>query len=270
VGTDVFAPARDALQWLPGVAGAIVTDEAGATLFEHGADDELPAASVIKVPLVMALYADAAEGRLDLGERVAAGARADGTGVLRHLADLAELTLRDLAMLTIIVSDNTATNRLIERIGTDRVNARLAEWGCARTRLRRKMYDFEAAAKGSENVMTARETASLFRRLLRGECRDRATSDAVLGILERCQDKTMLRRYLPPATRVAHKTGTLDASRNDAGIVYGDQPVVACAFVSSLRDPKAGDAWLGLLGWCAYRAAGGAGGPLPSERWSPA
>jgi beta-lactamase class A len=98
---------------------------------------------------------------------------------------------------------------------------------------------------------------------------DRATSDAVLGLLERCQDRSMLRRYLPPETKVAHKTGTLDESRNDAGIIPGDRPIIVCGFVKSLRDPNAGAAWLGLLGWCAWRAAGGAGGPLPSERWSP-
>jgi len=270
VGGDPFAPARDALPAIPGVAGAIALAEDGTALYEHAADDEFPSASVIKVPLLMALYADAAEGRIDLGERVAVGASVDGSGVLRYLADVREMTLRDLAMLAIIVSDNTATNRLIDRFGLERVNDRLAAWGCSRTRLRRKMYDFDAAAKGSENVTTPRETAALLLRLVRGGCRDRATSDAVLAILERCQDKTMLRRYLPPAAKVAHKTGTLDESRNDAAIVAVDRRVVVSGFVRSLRDPNAGAAWLGLLGWCAYRAAGGAGGGLPPERWSPA
>ena len=269
-GTDPFAPAREALGRLAGVAGAIALAEDGAVLFEHAAEDEFPAASVIKVPLVMALYADGADGRVDLAERVAVGGRVDGSGVLRHLDDVGDMSLRDLAMLAIIVSDNTATNRLIERLGAHRVNERLAEWGCARTRLRRRMYDFDAAARGCENVMTPRETASLLLRLRRGECRDRATSDAVLALLERCQDKTMLRRYLPPEAKVAHKTGTLDESRNDAGIVTAERAVVVCGFVRSLPDANEGSALLGLLGWCAYRAAGGAGEPLPSERWSPA
>ena len=113
--------------------------------------------------------------------------------------------------------------------------------------------------------MTARETASLLWRLLRGECQDRATSDAVLAVLEQCQDATMLRRYLPSAARVAHKTGTLDESRNDAGIVYGERPVVVAGFTGKLRDTGTGVSWLGLLGWCAYRAAGNPAAPLPPE-----
>src|SRR5207253_987272 len=81
-------------------------------------EDELfPSASVIKLPLVMTLYADATRGLIDLDERVAVGDRVDGSGVLRHMRDVERLSLRDLAMLAIIVSDNTATNRLIERIG---------------------------------------------------------------------------------------------------------------------------------------------------------
>src|SRR5207253_6997843 len=104
----------------------------------------------------MTLYADAARRLVDLDELVSVGDRVDGTGVLRHVRDVERLSLRDLATLAIIVSDNTATNRLIERIGVDRVGERMREWGCPLSRPSRKMYDFEAAKRGSENVMTAR------------------------------------------------------------------------------------------------------------------
>src|SRR5688572_7435183 len=104
----------------------------------------------------MTLYADAARGLLDLDERVPVGERVDGSGVLRHMGDVEGLSLRGLALLAIIVSDNTATNRLIERIGVDRVGERLREWDCPKTRLSRKMFDFEAAKRGNENLMTAR------------------------------------------------------------------------------------------------------------------
>ena len=262
---DVFAPARAALASLPGEAAAFASDEGGRALFCEREDELFPSASVIKLPLVMTLYADAAQGRLDLDERVAVGDRVDGSGVLRHIRDVERLSLRDLAMLAIIVSDNTATNRLIDRIGVDRVGERLREWGCPKSRLSRKMYDFEAAKRGNENVMTARETVSLLVRLERGECEDRRTSDAVLAILEQCQDRTMLLRYLPYAAKVPHKTGTLDESRNDAAIVPGERPVVVAAFTRKLRDTGAAISWLGLLGWCAYRAAGNPGEPLPPE-----
>ena len=262
---DVFAPARAALASLPGEAAAFASDTYGHALFCEREDELFPSASVIKLPLVMTLYADAARGRLDLDERIAVGDRVDGSGVLRHMRDVESLSLRDLAMLAVIVSDNTATNRLIERIGVDRVGERLHEWGCPMSRLSRKMYDFEAAKRGNENVMTARETVSLLVRLERGECEDRTTSDAVLGILEQCQDRTMLLRYLPYGTKVPHKTGTLDESRNDAAILPGERPVIVAAFTRKLRDTGTAVSWLGVLGWCAHRAAGNPGEPLPPE-----
>jgi beta-lactamase class A len=262
---DAFAPAREALASLPGEAGAFAADGDGQALFCEREDELFPSASVIKLPLVMTLYADAARGLIDLDEHVAVGDRVDGSGVLRHMRDVGGLSLRDLAMLAIIVSDNTATNRLIERIGVERVGERLREWGCPKTRLSRRMFDFEAAKRGHENVMTARETVSLLARLQRGECEDRQTSDGVLAVLEQCQDHTMLRRYLPYSTKVAHKTGTLDASRNDAAIIPGERPVIVAAFTRKLSDTGAAVSWLGLLGWCAYRAAGNIGEPLPPE-----
>ena len=262
---DMFDTARVGLSAFPGEAGAFAATADGRELFCERADEAFPSASVIKLPLVMTLYADAARGVLDLDERVPVGERVDGSGVLRHMRDVEALTLRDLAMLSIIVSDNTATNRLIERVGLERVAERLEEWGCRQTRLARKMYDFDAARRGMENVMTPRETVSLLARLARGECEDRTTSDAVIAVLEQCQDRTMLRRYLPYGTKVPHKTGTLDESRNDAAIIPGPRPVIVSAFTRKLRDTGAAVAWLGLLGWCAFRAAGNPGDALPPE-----
>jgi beta-lactamase class A len=262
---DHFGPARSGLESFPGEAAVFACDDRGGELFAERADEAFPSASVIKLPMVMALYADAARGDIDLDERLRVGERVDGSGVLRHLRDVEAMSLRDLAMLSIIVSDNTATNLLVDRYGLDRVNERMREWGCSESRFARKMYDFDAAKCGKENLMTARETASLLLRLLRGECVDRATSDAVLAILGECQDRTMLRRYLPSGADVANKTGTLDESRNDVAIVRGERPVVVAAFSRKLSDPGVAVSWLGRLGWCAYRAAGNPGEALPPE-----
>ena len=260
-----FRPAEERLASLGAVAGAYACDGEGRELWSVAADDLFPSASVIKVPLVMALYADGAGGRVDLEERVAVGARVDGSGVLRHLREVGPLTLRDLATLAIIVSDNTAANLLIERFGTDRVNERMREWGCSRSRLGRKFYDFEAAKRGHENVLTPRDAATLLLRLVRGECEDRTTSDAVIAILEECQDDRLLRRYLPVGTKVANKTGTLDESRNDAAIIGGPRRLVVAGLTRQVRDVTTAVSWLGVLGWCGYRAAGNEAGPLPPE-----
>ena len=246
-----------------GRVGVVVEEAAGATLFERHGDEIFPAASVIKLPLVMALYAEGALGGIDLDERADVGARVDGSGVLRHLRDPGALTLRDLATLAVIVSDNTATNRLIERVGVDAVNGYLDRWGCSRSRLRRKMYNLDARARGQENEMTPRETASLLGRLVRGELLDRATSDAVLAVLAGNQDDARLRRYLPDGVWVGHKSGSLERVRNDAGVIRASASVIVAGFCSELASEAEGEALLGLLGWCGYRAAGGAGPDLP-------
>ncbi|HET8567569.1 MAG TPA: serine hydrolase [Candidatus Limnocylindria bacterium] len=262
MSADPFAPLRERALRSDGVLGALACSEDGTVLYEERADETFPAASVIKIPLVMALYADAAAGRVSLDERVAVGERAYGSGILGRLGDVGPLSLRDLAMLTIAVSDNTATNMLIDRVGADRVNERMREWGCERSVLGRKMFE---KRQGRENLLTPRETASLLLRLARGECADRATSDAVIALLRECQDETRLERYLPAGTDVAHKSGWIEGVRNDAGIVRVTRTVVAAGFVRELRAPEQAAPLLGLLGWCAYRAAGGDGSPLPFE-----
>jgi beta-lactamase class A len=254
---EFFAAARAELDRGGAVAGVVVREAGGRTLFAQRGDEVFPAASVIKIPLVMTLYADAAEGRLSLDERVPIGATVGGTGILADLRDVADASLRDLAMLTIALSDNTATNRLIDRVGVARVDERLAGWGCVRTKLARGMFDWDAQRRGLENVTSPSEIAALLERLVRGELVDRATSDAVIAVLERCQDDAMLRRYMGKSGRVANKTGTLAATRNDAAIVFGpSRTVVVVAFMREVTDGLAAIHALGLIGRGAARAAG--------------
>jgi beta-lactamase class A len=231
--------------------------------YARAADALFPSASAIKVPLVMALYAEAARGAIDLDQCVGVGERVAGSGVLTHLRDIRELTLRDHATLTIVVSDNTATNRLMDRVGLDLVNAYLDRWGCPRTRLRRRMFDLKARERGLENEMTPRESARLLAILLRGELVDRATSDAVLEILHATAYDGLARRYLPNGVWTANKTGQLENVRNDIGFVRVDRPVIFAAFTAELESIAEGEAALGLAGWFAYREAGGNGPELP-------
>jgi len=263
---ESFGAARVELDRTRGVTGVVVREVGGATLFTQRPDDIFPAASVIKIPLVMTLYADAAEGRISLDERVPVGAVVGGTGILGDLRNVSDVSLRDLAMLTIALSDNTATNRLIDRLGVARVDERMTEWGCLRTKLARGMFDWDAQRRGLENLATPSEIAALLERLVCGELVDRATSDAVIAVLERCQDDAMLRRYLAKGGRVANKTGTLTATRNDAAIFFGaSRTVVVAAFMREVGDPLAAVHILGLIGRGAARAAGFELPPLPFD-----
>lgn len=242
---------------VPGRVAAVLLDHEGREVLAIAPDEIMPAASVIKLPLVMALYADAAEGRIDLDQRVAVGPRVAGSGVLRHLgAD--EMSLRDLATLAMAVSDNTATNRLIEQVGVARVNERLDAWGCPRTRLRRSLFDLEARARGLENEMTARETASLLLRVQSGSAAGDAASSGVLELLERNSDLTRIGRYLSKGVALAHKDGWLEDPEpvdNDAGIVRAERSVVAVGFTQRIERVAAREL-LGVLGLAAAEIAG--------------
>jgi beta-lactamase class A len=262
-----WSPLDHGAAGLDGSAGLIALDADGSVLYERAADEAYPAASVIKIPILMTVHAEAAAGRLSLDERLAVGKHLPGSGLLSWVPGVTELTIRDHAMLMAIVSDNTSTNRLMERVGVERIAERMREWGCERTRLQRMMFDFEAANRGLDNVASPRELAGLLRRLVRGELVNRATSDAVLAVLEATQDDTLVRRYLPPGTRVAHKTGSLEKVRNDAAVIWGsaERPVVAVGLVSGLPDIRPARSLLGLLGWLAYGVAGGDAKGLPSE-----
>jgi beta-lactamase class A len=253
----MFREAERALASDRFVAGVCVRDARGDVLLALDPDGLYPAASVIKIPLVMTLYDDAAAGRIDLGERLPVGERMDGTGVIRDLRDVETLSLRDHAVLTIGLSDNTATNALISRIGTEHVADRLREWGCERTALRRRMFDFEAAKRGLENVATPAEMAGLLLRLVHADGIARAAADAVLALMERCDDDRKLRRYLRPYEKVASKSGTLAESRNDVAVFRGPmRTIVVAAFLREVREPLAAEHALGLLGRDAASVAG--------------
>src|SRR5438874_2510538 len=104
----------------------------------------------------------------------------------------------------------------------------------------------------------------LERQVAVGECVDRATSDAVLAVLERCQDDGKLRRFLAPGTQVPSKSGTLDASRNDVAVFRGPSRVVCAAvFTGEVSDHLAADHFLGLVGRASALAAGMTVPPLP-------
>jgi len=264
--SDLLDRFVDRARAVDGGVGAVVVAPDGSEALALDPDGTYLSASVIKLPLIMTLYLDAAAGRWSLEDRIPVGDRVMGSGVLRDLRDVETMSLRDLAALTIGVSDNTATNRLIELVGTERVNERLEQWGSRSTRLRRAMFDAEAKARGLENRMTPRETASLLSRVLH-EAPASEPMAAVLALLERNTNTIRLGRYLPKGVTLAHKDGWLDEPEyvdNDAGIVRAKSAVVAVGFTYRLP-PVVARPLLGLLGSAAAELAGATVTGLPLE-----
>ncbi len=192
-------------------------------------DTEVPTASVIKVPIMAALYHEIDAGRFTETELLAMedDDRRYGTGVIRDLTAGREFSVFDLCRLMIVLSDNTATWLLARLIGIDRINAVLREWGFEITELRYQSWSPHDPKEYA--VSTAFEMASLFQRLDAGELLSPDSTQAALEHLRAQQDHSQLPRWLPyheyfqstgliNELTIWNKTGQMAGVRTDAAI----------------------------------------------------
>jgi beta-lactamase class A len=222
------------------------------------ADDLFPAASVIKIPIMAETYRQAGAGLLALDDPlpVIAEERTDGSGVLKYLHTGLPLTIADAIELMIIVSDNTATNLLIRRLGVDAINGTMEGLGLAQTRSSGPIRMANAEIPLSRmSRTTPREMGNLLALIAGGKLVSAEASAAMLETLEHQLFSDMLPRHLPLTyyperlglsempVRIAHKTGGLSGVRNDVGIVLaqtpaGERTMVFSAFTADLADQE--------------------------------
>jgi beta-lactamase class A len=228
---------------LDGVFGYAIVDLTSGERIEHLQDSVFPTASTIKLSILYELFKQADEGTIDLDQVRPLDRRhvVGGDGVLRQLT-MPSLALRDYAVLMIVLSDNTATNVLIDLLGMEKVTARMRALGLPQTTLRRRMIDIEAARRGDENVSTPGEIAKLLQILYRGEGLSQKSHQALIAMLE-IDKTTAMRSGIPADVLVANKPGTLEGVATDAGIVYlKDRPYIFAAMSTFLARAEAGTA----------------------------
>lgn len=219
------------LAQLGGDTGVYARNLATGEVWQRGADTPVNAASVIKLAVMIEAFRAQAAGELSLSERhaLADAERMPSCGTLKAMHAGIELTLLDLLKLMIIVSDNTATNILIDRLGMDSVNRTLRALGCTQTVLRRRLFDADAARRGLQNTITAAEIGRLLEGLHAGTVVSPEASRQMLEILLDQRLNGKLPFFLHGAgIRIAHKTGEDDGITHDVGIVYGGAPTVVC------------------------------------------
>jgi beta-lactamase class A len=238
---------------LDGVMGYVIVDLESGDRFERLANETFPLASTIKLAILYELFRQADEGRLNLDEvrpldrRHAVG----GTGVLNELQAPA-MPLRDYAVLMVVLSDNTATNLLIDAVGMEAVTRRMTALGLNGLQLRRRMIDIAAARRGDENVGSPAQLARLLTIIHRSEGLRKESSDAILAILKKAKPSA-LRSGVPAAVPVANKTGTLERVEADAGIVYlPGRPYVFVATTTYLQNNAAGEAAIRAASQAAF------------------
>ena len=246
---------------LDGVLGVAVLDlTSGQQLLWH-ADEIMPQASSIKIAVLAELYrqdqqaAAGTAGKVRLGDiyTVNAADVVPDSDIMAGLTPgVTRITLRDLATMMVAVSDNSATNVLIDRVGIENVNALLDSLGLKNTRLRRKMMDLKAAQEGRENISTPREMMALLEAIYRGRVLNRGTTADFIKMLSTHKDSAMV-RSLPEGVQIADKPGELEGVRNDSGIVFAkNRPFILCVMTTYDRNEKQAKEVIGRIAVEAY------------------
>ena len=229
---------------LDGVMGIAIEDLTSGEHYFLREDEVFAQASSIKISVLANLFLQAQQGKLKLSDlyTVQSTDLVPDSDIMNGLTpDVTRVTLRDLATMMVAVSDNAATNVLIDRVGMQNVNAMLDSLGLPHTRLRRKMMDLEAAKQGRENISTPREMMTLLDAIYHGKLLGKESVEDFFKVLSTNKD-SWLPRDLPADLKVANKPGALEAVRNDSGIVFVEgRPYVICVMTSFLRNEREGE-----------------------------
>jgi beta-lactamase class A len=215
----------------------------------------MPQASSIKIAVLANLFLQAQQGKLKLTDEYTVSKEdlVDGSDIMQGLTpDVTRLTLRDLATMMVAVSDNSATNVLIRRVGMENVNAMVESAGLHVTRLQRQMMDLKAASEGRENISTPREMMTLLELIYRGKLLNKEMTADFIKILSTHKESSLL-QGLPDDVIAANKPGELEAVRNDSGIVLiKNRPYILCVMTTFLKSEKEGSAAIRRISELAY------------------
>jgi beta-lactamase class A len=241
-----------------GVVGYSIVDLTSGERIGRLESATFPTASAIKLAIVYELFKQAEEQKIRLTDMVTLerAQAVGGTGVLVEMGT-PTLSIRDYAVLMVTLSDNTATNVLIDRLGMERIAARMQALGLSGTKLRRHMMDTAAARRGDENVSTPDELARLLKVMNDG-------MPQAIELLKKPKDNR-LRKGLPEGVQSADKSGELEGVRVDAGIVFAkNRPYVLSVMTTFLKDEAEGERAIEAISRAAYEYFSrlGAGGAL--------
>jgi beta-lactamase class A len=267
----IGAPAQSELLWqkldatvqqvnreLDGTMGVAIMDLADGRTLLLNPDAVFAQASSIKVTVLAELYRQeqgvgAGNAKLnDLYTVNAADIVADSFIMAGLTPGVTRVTNRDLATFMVAVSDNSATNVLIDHVGMQNVNAMLDTLGLSHTRLKRKMMDVKAAQVGRENLSTPRDMMTFFADLYQGKVLNKALTADYFKVLS-TPKQSDIPRFIPDDIAIANKPGELAGVRNDMGVVFApNRPFVIVVMTAYLEHEHDGNDAIARIARAAY------------------
>lgn len=202
--------------------------------YKYNENTQFWAASVIKIPIALTLFKKYENEPSKLMERIEIDKEnnVEGSGITKLLDKGILFSYKDLATLMLVLSDNTATNQLIDLVGTETVEEYMKDIGLLNTTLRHKMMI--KAGKGP-NLTTPQDMGNLLEKMYMNEL---AGSQEILDIMQEQIDRTKIPQLLPNDIRVSHKYGSLEESMHEVGIVFSTKPFIFSFFSDTQKDKK--------------------------------
>jgi D-alanyl-D-alanine carboxypeptidase (penicillin-binding protein 5/6) len=235
--------------------------------YEYKADRAMPTASLIKLPVMISTFEQIEKGKLDPKELIELkkSDQVPGSGILTsHFSPGTEISLRDAIRLMIVYSDNTATNLVLDKLGLPTTNECMERLGCPDTKINSKVFKRETSINKDRSrkyglgSTSARDMVKLCELLYEKKLVNEKACKDMLANMYACDDKLKVPRLLPPGTKVAHKTGSVNASRTDAGIMETPSgPIAYCILTDKNKDQRwtddnAGDRFCAEVGAAIY------------------
>ncbi len=249
------AEIKELIKNLDGQCSIIVNNVTYGEKFAFNEDAVFPAASLIKLWILWALYKNASLGKADLDDEIILSEedKAGGFGVLQYMHAGLNITLRDCATLMIILSDNTATNLLIDYLGIEEINNEIRRLGMQKTSLQRKMMDVEAKIRGLDNFTSALDVHNILAAILNSPEMPNQFRQEMLDILLKQQCNNKLPLLLPEGVLFAHKTGDLPNTEHDAGILFiNDAKIIIVVAVYGVKNNMDGIKFHNQFGYLIY------------------
>ena len=222
------------LKKLDGIVGLFVKFLTSNETFVYNENEQFWAASVIKVPIALTFYKHIKEKNINDSEKVKISEDnyVQGSGVVKLLDENNKYSYKDLITLMLVVSDNTATNQIIDFIGWESVEKYMIEIGLENTTFKHKMM---IKAGRGPNLTTAKDMSDLLEKMYKIEL---SGSDFILQIMQEQLDRTRIPLYIPNEIPIAHKFGTLSEALHEIGIVFSKNPFIFSFFSDDQKDKR--------------------------------